>query len=534
MEVRVISDSVASLAAKNLQEISWPVEQAHLLKPHASIEGFHVDAKGRIYAFLEEGRYVRAELDSHGDYQIPWPAVPGVTAPLLKKVAGQPHWQVEADWYSTQPAPLQTPTFLEPQLAARLSRPELSPDAIRYNKLKHSFVDTADGTVMVRKDPEGYHQASANGLDSPHIRFERIAQTSLWRIKPQEPASQNTRRPAPEPQEPIAGPSKRPRLQAENDPAPHLDTRQWRAWGKDSKPWGESIEIDGKHYQIVRQWMESDHHLAFIEHPDYSPTSYNDFEQMLQTTPQRQPMGVVKNNGNWTVLDNRLPFEKSFTRYVADTYPSLSADSVDTVARRMFREANSGDLVHSMGLHTLFEVFHHWTYKNSQLSPRPDLLDPMLLILEKPHRLEKVTRTSSRSSRLSYDPQHFPLEWAQHSASPATFNLWDVFNGTLRRDGYKVSETFRTSEKDWLLFSREGSESIYLMRFADIQNDAIARGPFGPPSQSVRREAFLRQLGSADKQLLLKHIDQKSVIYLIGAKEQPPGSAPGVIVVREF
>ena len=94
-----ITDPVINEANARLAEISLPLLQTHLLKPHGSVDGLFVAPGGQTYAHLEDGRHYRVELNTAGDYQIPWPAAPGVTPPILKKIDGQPRWRVDAQWY---------------------------------------------------------------------------------------------------------------------------------------------------------------------------------------------------------------------------------------------------------------------------------------------------------------------------------------------------------------------------------------------------------------------------------------------------
>lgn len=521
-------------------EIVWPHNRYDELTPLGTDTGLFKGPDQRTYAQIDnEGRFL-AELNEQGEYQVPLPFAPGVPGPVLIKIDGQPRWRIERPgWQSPAPAidsvMSKPPAYLAPHLAELLTKAELSPDGIRYDKRKKTYVDTAGGTLMVSKNRDGnYQETSASELSPSGAELEIIAGTKLWQRKAQDTQPDSQKR-APDADEPASPPSKRPRPADDGDANAVSSSAfpKWKDWGTESKPPGDSIEIEGKHYSTIFDWKTPN--IAFIKNPEHSElaTNYQGFEQMLQTTPQLQPIGAVNTDGKWRVLDNRLPFEKSFTQYVADTYTSLSNSSVELVAKQMFYEVN-GHTAASAGLHTLFEVFHHWTFKNSNPLPRADLLDPMLLILgPKPTRSAKPISPNSTWRRLDFDPQRFPLEWALHSASPSTFTLWDVFNTTLRRDGYTVSNTFRAAEKDLLLFSREGTETIYVMRFGEVENGAIARGPFGPPTAYVRRGVFKNRLSTTDEQLLTDHMDRDSVIYLIGAKEQKPNSPPGLVVVRE-
>ncbi len=83
--VTYITDPVTTDLNAKLREISWPALQSHLLRPHESVDGLFFSPEDHLYAHLGEGGYYRAEHNVDGDLQIPWPAAPGVTPPLLKK-----------------------------------------------------------------------------------------------------------------------------------------------------------------------------------------------------------------------------------------------------------------------------------------------------------------------------------------------------------------------------------------------------------------------------------------------------------------
>ncbi|WP_460090245.1 hypothetical protein [Pseudomonas sp. S2_E02] len=83
--VSYITDPLLTETNARLAEISLPILQAALLQPHKSVDGLFVAPGGQIYAHLEDGRHYRVELNTAGHYQIPWPAAPGVTPPILKK-----------------------------------------------------------------------------------------------------------------------------------------------------------------------------------------------------------------------------------------------------------------------------------------------------------------------------------------------------------------------------------------------------------------------------------------------------------------
>ncbi|MBC8998868.1 hypothetical protein IAI51_20275 [Pseudomonas sp. N40(2020)] len=402
-----ITDPVITDLNTNLREISWPALQNHLLRPHESVDGLYLSPNGDLYAHLEEGGYYRAEINATGDYQIPWPAAPGVTPPLLKKIDGQPRWRVEADWYSRIPQPGNQPqpavtaapppasVILPAHLATLLTSAQSTVDGVRYDKHKKSYVDMAEGTVMVRKNTDGHYQETFAGELTPSgAVVEQITGTKLWRRKAEDNVRPDNRRPAID--EPTAGPSKRPRLDTDPDsidpPLAVLPTGDWITWGNATKPQtGDSIEIDGKHYPIVTQAAYADNALVFIKHPHLSAERFDAFEQILRMTPELQPRGAVKikrwwladKELKWEIVDG-LPFKKTITQYVADAFPYMAEHSVNNVARAMFNRANHSEEMNGYGLNDLFATVQYWAKRpmnmENQKTIRHDLIDPLMFL----------------------------------------------------------------------------------------------------------------------------------------------------------
>lgn len=175
-------------------------------------------------------------------YQVPFDFTPDLPGPFLHKVSGQSSWRFELPaWLAadspasptpaaiTAHASAKTPSVLAPHLAARLSDPAASAQGIRYDKHRKTYVDTAEGTVMVGKNADGeYQQTFASELKPSGERVEQIPGSNRWRRKvanatnAAEPTPTNNRRPAEQSQADESGPSKRPHLTAQDETAlPH-------------------------------------------------------------------------------------------------------------------------------------------------------------------------------------------------------------------------------------------------------------------------------------------------------------------------
>ncbi|MFJ2487879.1 hypothetical protein [Pseudomonas sp. NPDC087639] len=550
-----ITDPVMTDLNTNLREISWPALQNHLLRPHASIDGFYVSPRGEFYAHLEEGGYYRAELNSNGDYQIPWPDAPGVTPPILRKIEGQARWRVEADWYgrtseqgnSTQPAvagaPSQASILLPPHLAALLTSAHSTTDGVRYDKFKKSYVDLAEGTVMVRKNPDGhYQQTFAGERTASGSVLEQIPGTQLWRRKTVHTVPPDNRRAASETDEPTAVPGKRPRMDGESDAA-DLRSGDWRAWGNTTRPHiSDAIKIEGKYFPIVPQAGHADDALVFIKPPRFAAERFDAFEQMLRVMPELQPRGAVKIKQNhavatepdWRVVDGH-PFKKPFARYVADKFPYMSDHSANETARLMFKRANHSEEMNGYGLNDLFDTFNYWTDRSRNLDVqnvnRQELIDPLALMPPLPKDATGFMYMPPFSAeglyRIDFDSQRMPVQWkrAINGSSPRA-----VFKAALEHQGYNIFESFRQTQRDALMFRRAGVDNIFLMLFSPFHEGRTYRVN---PTEWVYSKALKNQINPNDALTLRKHVEKNKIFYLLGSFNILP-SGQGSLVITKF
>lgn len=563
--VTYITDPVTTDLNAKLREISWPPLQSHLLRPHESVDGLFFSPEGHLYAHLGEGGYYRAEHNVDGDLQIPWPAAPGVTPPLLKKIDGQPRWRLEADWYSRPPTsetrlppvlapapPSQTSLFLPPHLAALLTIAPDTTNGIRYDKHKNAYVNMAEGTAMVRRNDDGQFELAWSGQRSTGDLVEQIPQTTLWRRKVGGAVQADNRRPAPAAEEPTAGPSKRPRLEAEPDAtgpsAPVSSASDWHAWGSAVKPsTGDSIEIDGQHYPIVSQAGHATDALVFIKPPLFAAEGFEAFEQMLRTTPQLQPKGAVKLKERWGIPINDKwevvagpPFKKPLAQYVADTFPYMADHSASAVARAMFNRANHAETLNGYGLNDLFETFQYWAVRPQnmwdQKVSRYDLVDPLLLLpaLSRPGEsyIAKPSGFAESLQRIDFDLQRVPQHLRKINDEYRSKKLRTLFQSILTEQGYQVSYSFRGSaaQQDALMIQQQGVDLVFILRFP-----ALMQGNYldFDVTNWLRTKALVNKHEPSDEALLNKALAEDKVVYLIGGLERDSSGQPSLFVFRQ-
>lgn len=551
--VNSVTDPMMTELNARLADITLPESQAHLLRPLESVDGLYKTPDGRVFAPLEDGGHYRVEINADGNYQIPWPDAPGISPPVVKKIEGRSLWRVEADWYAQRrqlPATSeattitahagQTTYFLEPNLASLLPAAQQSADGIRQGPHGRIYVDTANGTIMVRKNQQGEYQlASSTTRDVPVEIFEQIPGDVLWRRKLQ-PSS----RPAGD--EPQPGPAKRPRLNEDEHMTllrPALDPDDtWRSWGSETKPQdGDSVEIDGKHYRIVAQPGHADDALVFITHPLLLAMDFEAYEGTLALTPELQPRGAIKladkrsgqGGDKWRVVDG-LPFKKPLTRYVKDSFRNFTDVSAIEIAREMFIRANHSDVITGRGMNDLLEMLTYWKTRRrgawDQTVPgRQDLMDPFVLLSKLPrdanHYVHLPPASATGLQRIDIDTRDF--FGRQYPAGRESQR--ESFRDVLQDHGYRVSNTFRRNAKDALLIQRRDVDAVFIL-FHDkfVQSSAYAHDT----TQWLKRRALVTQIDPSDKKTLQEAHAANKIIYLVGGHEKLASGQTSLVIAR--
>ncbi|VVN66988.1 hypothetical protein PS718_00161 [Pseudomonas fluorescens] len=456
---------------------------------------------------------------------------------------------------------LQHPFILDAVLAEQLKQKPISPEGIRYDKRKKPYVEMEDGRmVMVRKVQNDYRQTNSREASPTGDWVEYLPDKQKWREVP--PAEMTAKRTHPEadlainPEDAIAGPSKRARLASETDseagaealaqhllstpPSPlDLSTRHWKNWGKTTKPEsGESIEIQGKHYSIVAQGLGPETRLVYLQHPGFKPKRFDAFEEMLRETPSHQPKWALKGGDQWNVLD-KPPFEMPMTQYVSRTFNTLSDHSVQAITRALFDRASLPDGINNQGLSTLALTFRHWMNRASYEPPPHAFSDPLVMLPRTPIQSDSVTPgwrltlpppRPDLLQRLDFDPQRFPGLWQTYQTTATPASLRNLFSALLQDNGYVVYSTSRPLNEAALIFHREGVRAVFVLKFPPITADTVRRHT--AVGFELTRADFQARLSDAGREALNTHLARDEIIYLLGGI-QHSASAPTLFIVRE-
>ncbi|MGJ7516574.1 hypothetical protein ACSFE6_19900 [Pseudomonas baetica] len=426
------------------------------------------------------------------------------------------------------------PSALVPRLPAPLA------DGLRYGQRNTMYAEIEnEGVTLVRRREDGEYQASsANELIASGPILERIADTAYWRRKNADVAGD----PNPSPQEGASNLAQANPLLSDllAQPSSPLDLSSalWRNWGSSTKPQSaESLEINGLHYRIVPQGSLQSTEVAFLEHPRFSPSRYEAFEQMLHDDPSLQPLWAVKKNGQWEVLDNPLPFEKSLTGYVAETFRDFADASLNDVARSVFNQADHSNIINASGLMVLKQTFRNWADASSARIPRRELADPLLL-------LPVIARTTNTGwlaltppdatgalRRLDFAPNYFPTEWYHYNASPSDYNLKQLVASVLERNGYNVFPLSRAHSEPTLVFTRANHDAVFFLKLGRVDGYAIR--DVTPPGNELADPQLTTRIGVPARTALLTAHDQNKVIWLLGGIQTTSSGWQSVFIIRE-
>jgi len=534
--------------------IPWPQERAHELIAVPDKSGLFTGPDQRTYAQIDsEGRFV-VEQDLHGNYHLPLTFAPGVTGLALAPNEGQASWSIQRpDRPSIRRAPttLASPDYLAPSDVNTLTKPQLATDGIRYNKLKQTFVTTVDGTVMVRKNKDGdYQQASAASHAAPEIFFEQIAGTVFWRQKapgtqPAEPPS-SSRQPIAQAEEPIAGPSKRPRLEETDEPArgPAPSARDqhpayfWLPWGHLNKPAGiESVQLGWLHYPIVPVGSNPAPRVFFVLHPEFAPTHFEAFEHMLATAPALQPVATFRiGNDPGEIHPGKHFFEAPITQSVARAFPDFSDATARAVARRLFELADHSPTITGTGLVNIDAALQQWQHRPLSTTPAQTRADPMSMLTVAPdidlggkRLIPMPSQVDSELQRLTFDPQRFPAAWSHYSTYPSDLNLRRLIGSLLVNSGYELFPLTYEHRMPTLVFKRAHHDQIFFLKLGAIDQAGLTH----VPGNELTEPSTPARIGQDAFKALTEAAAQNKVVWLIGGVLKVAGKPDSVFIIRE-
>ncbi|MFJ2466651.1 hypothetical protein [Pseudomonas sp. NPDC087615] len=540
-------------------EIAWPQSRFNELIPLADNTGLFTGPDLRTYAQIgTEGQFV-VEQNRQGKYYVPLSFAPGVPGPILTKTQGQASWRIEQPgWQLTQTpsaeaVKLQTPSYLSPDNAAKLSKAELSAQGIRYNKLKQTYVDTVEGTVMVRQNADGdYQQAFAATSDSPAIFFEQIPGTKLWRRKAQstttdESGAPDNPRPVAERDEPTPGPSKRARLNEPEDSIPPTNDNNassvqtpyfWLPWGNLYPPSSvDSIQLGWLHYPIVPigSAPNSLPKVYFLQHPEFAPAHFDAFEHMLQTNPERQPVATFRiGTEPGEIRPGKRFFEKPLSQSVADTFPDFSDFTSRAVARKLFELSDNSPAITGTGLINIQAVLHQWNQKPFPAAPA--YADPMNMLpvvtsvdIGNKRILPLRPQGDGDLQRLTFDPTHFPVEWHHYLTYPSDLNLRRLVGALLVRSGYDIFPLTYEHRSPTLVFRRTNHQEVFYLKLGTVGDPGLSH----PPGNELSDPNLPQRIGSAALLALQSAEAQNKVVWLVGGVAKVASNPVAVVIIRE-
>ncbi|MNO43721.1 hypothetical protein D3C76_339470 [compost metagenome] len=226
------------------------------------------------------------------------------------------------------------------------------------------------------------------------------------------------------------------------------------------KPGTLIIELHGKHYEVIPfHPLKSD--VCFLKHRDVEPGSYgyDGFLAGRNSTSLDQPQLVVYKNQQWHYLGNVFP--EPIATSIARIFPSLTKDSCERLARRMFqlRDVVFADTPTTTRLGDIKYAFVAW---EGSLTPPHYLSDP----------LEIIPTALPDNAALSYkrgpNTPHLDFNLEKHmgnyfSNNSPSFN--PHLEATLKHNGYIPvnSMIVHIPAFELLLVKHPKSENLYLL-----------------------------------------------------------------------
>ncbi|PKH83623.1 hypothetical protein CXF97_07130 [Pseudomonas sp. Choline-02u-1] len=534
--------------------VAWPENRLSELTPIGENSGLFTGPDQRTYAQLGgEGRFL-VEQDVQGRYYVPMTFAPGVAGPSLTKLEGHASWHIQRPgWPSGQARNSATDTgllaYLSPEDANTLTRAELSTAGIRYNKLKQAFVDTEEGTVMVRKNPHGeYQHASATSRSAPDIVFEQIPDSLLWRRKTTQAHSGISTGVPRRTAEPTIGSNKRVRLDASEQtvlappsaPDASVANEQtpffWLPWGHLNKPPAlESIQLGWFHYPIVPVGSNRTPKVYFVQHPDFVPARFEAFEQMLRTAPSMQPVATFRiGNDPGEIHPGKRFFEEPISQSVANTFPDFSAATAWAVGKRLFELADNSAVITGTGLVNIQAVLHQW--KQKPFPSAPAYADPLNMLAIAPSidvggkkLIPMPSQSDSELQRLTFDPQRFPIEWNHYKTWPSDLNLRRLLGALLIRCGYDLFPLTYEHRQPTLVFRRAGRDPVYFLKLGSVAQAGLSHRP----GNELADPSLPSRIGSDAFRELTTAATQDKVIWLIGGVLKVESNPDSVFIIRE-
>lgn len=292
-----------------------------------------------------------------------------------------------------------------------------------------------------------------------------------------------------------------------------------------------AIKIDGLYYEALPQNYLPNLDRVFIKHPDKPINGYKKLEQILLDTPYLQPRLAQFANGVWKL--HEPIFHKAIRFFISDILPSLTLESTQLLAERLYRAADT--LSQDLTLNRLLQInrtLHGWRSGNV-VPEHIQLGDPFALLTRATTLGERIYKVGTQVTQGVFERLDFTLLADEHLLLSVMHSdpikaLNRTMRSLLERQGFKIYPDIPGLTE--LVFRRQGSNTMSYMQLHTINSPYLTLAK--ELSESV--DVFIRKNPLAPLSLAMStaKAEGKLITLLGGVQTQVPIGLPIAFVYR--
>ncbi|WP_338478309.1 DUF6543 domain-containing protein [Pseudomonas trivialis] len=281
------------------------------------------------------------------------------------------------------------------------------------------------------------------------------------------------------------------------------------------------IRIDEQYFPVLPAGGATFPEITFMHKPNQRLRTFEAFEEMLRVDRFDQPRKVIfaSRDGRW-VNNTTLPFPKTLSASVAESFPMLTAASQVDVARTLFYATNP-DRLTTYGMIAMQHTLLGWR-SSSSVAPLWYFGEPFSLLrrTRPAHGVWWMDRPPARNTQLMF----------RNDRVPTLLNRAAVDDGALKRlmtrvltdDGYEIVSAYNVPGE--LLFKRPARERLYWLQ--------IRRGAMHS-TRTIRTQPQDTLMNTHTRTQVADAQASNRFVSLLGGVASPPfGGPPDIFIIR--